>query len=183
MMRRCVSGAPPACPRKCSFAAVAWYLYREAMSDARRDLDTAAKIAKEHALKLFDTNQMLLSRMLDLLGHDGDAASLARGRELHEQLVRMAQGLPQIQGLFISGTDARMIASNRLFPPAHALADLVHVRHPRLPVILMTGYAARLERAMRDHYEVLPKPCGFDTLHDGIGRALARRKAGAVANA
>jgi two-component system NtrC family sensor kinase len=61
-----------------------------------------------------------------------------------------------------------------------ALAELVRARYPRLPVILVTGYAARLEQAIRKQYEVLPKPCGFDTLADAIGRALARRNAGVV---
>jgi CheY-like chemotaxis protein len=56
-----------------------------------------------------------------------------------------------------------------------ALAELLRQRHPRLPVILMTGYAARLEEAVRRQHEVLPKPCSFATLEEAIARAVARR--------
>jgi len=99
------------------FAAVAWYLYRQALADARQELDAATAIAKEHALKLFDSNEMLLQRMLDLVGTTNDETLLAGGEELHAKLVRMAEGLPQIQGLFISGANGRMLASSRVYPP------------------------------------------------------------------
>ena len=33
------------------------------------------------------------------------------------QLRRMAAGLPQIQGLFLTGADGRMLASSRVYPP------------------------------------------------------------------
>jgi len=46
------------------FAAVAWYLHQQAFNDARHQLDAVVSIAKEHALKVFDTNEMLLQRML-----------------------------------------------------------------------------------------------------------------------
>src|SRR5438876_1703901 len=99
------------------FIAVAWYLHRQAFAEARQQLAGAASVAAEHALKLFDTNEMLLQRMLELVGDSDDATILARGREVHERLKRMANGLPQIQGLFVSGADARMLASSRVYPP------------------------------------------------------------------
>ena len=99
------------------FVAVAGYLYRQAFDNARQRIDGAVSVAREHALKLFETNEMLLQRMLDLAGGADDATLLARARELHEQLRRMAEGLPQIQGLFMTGADARMIASSRIYPP------------------------------------------------------------------
>jgi signal transduction histidine kinase len=99
------------------FAVVGWYLYRQAFADARQRLDSVVSVAREHALKLFETNEMLLQRMLDLSGRADDAALLARGSEIHDQLRRMADGLPQIQGLFVTGADGRMLASSRVHPP------------------------------------------------------------------
>jgi signal transduction histidine kinase/ActR/RegA family two-component response regulator len=100
-----------------AFAAVVLMFYRQSFDDAESRLQSSVRIAREHALKVFDTNEMLLVRMLDLLGTAGDAEWLARSAELHERLKTMAVGLPQIQGLFVMGTDDRMLASNRMFPP------------------------------------------------------------------
>jgi signal transduction histidine kinase/ActR/RegA family two-component response regulator len=99
------------------FVAVAWYLHRQAFEDARQRVDNAASVAREHALKLFETNEMLLQRMLDLTGTVDDATLLEHGQALHSQLRRMSAGLPQIQGLFITGADGRMLASSRVYPP------------------------------------------------------------------
>ncbi len=100
-----------------ALVAVVLLFYRQSFDDAEQRLQSAVRIAREHALKVFDTNEMLLVRMLDLLGSVGDAEWLARGAELHERLQAMATGLPQIQGLFVMGTDDRMLGSNRVFPP------------------------------------------------------------------
>ena len=100
------------------FVAVAWYLHRQAFEDARQRLDAAASVAREHALKLFETNEMLLQRMFDLTGTADDATLLEHGAALHSQLRRMSAGLPQIQGLFLTGADGRMLASSRVYPPA-----------------------------------------------------------------
>ena len=97
--------------------AVVTFFYRQSFDEAEQTLQSAVSIAREHALKVFDTNEMLLARMLDLLGSVGDAEWLARSAELHERLKAMATGLPQIQGLFVMGTDDRMLGTNRVFPP------------------------------------------------------------------
>jgi len=99
------------------FAAVALYLYRQELADARQRVDRAARIEQEHALKLFETNEMLLQRMLDLLGDAPETELLAHGASLHERLRRMAAELPQVQGLFINGADSRSLANSRVHPP------------------------------------------------------------------
>jgi signal transduction histidine kinase len=49
------------------------------------------------------------------------AALVAREAELHARLKRMGDGLPQLQGIFVVGSDGHMIATNRAFPAPHAL--------------------------------------------------------------
>lgn len=93
------------------------WLYHEEFQDAEHKLRAAVGVAQEHALKIIDTNEMLLARMLDLLGDSPDSAWLARDKELHDRLNGMAAGLPQVQGLFVNGADGRMLGSNRTFPP------------------------------------------------------------------
>ncbi len=100
-----------------AFVAVAGLLYRQAFVEADRNVAGASRIAQEHALKLFETNDMLLQRMLDLLGDASDAELVARGAELHARLKSMASGLPQVQGLFAMGADARMLANSLVYPP------------------------------------------------------------------
>ena len=100
-----------------SFAAVAVYLYQQEFRDARMRLDRGARIAQEHALKLFETNEMLLQRMLDMLGNASDAELLARSDEIHQRLRRMSTDLPQVQGLFIHGADSRSLGNSRVNPP------------------------------------------------------------------
>jgi signal transduction histidine kinase/ActR/RegA family two-component response regulator len=101
-------------------ATAAW-LYRQESEAAELRLDRAARIAREHALKVFETNEMLLQRMLDLLGDADEAALLQRGAELHERLKRMADGLPQVQGLYTHSADGRALANSRVYPPPRHL--------------------------------------------------------------
>jgi two-component system NtrC family sensor kinase len=54
------------------------------------------------------------------------------------------------------------------------LAAQLLQRDPPVPVVLMTGYAVRLEQAVRQQMDVLPKPCSPAMLAEAIGRALAR---------
>jgi DNA-binding NtrC family response regulator len=56
-----------------------------------------------------------------------------------------------------------------------ALAAKLADERPDLPVLLMTGYATRLEEAMRQRFTVLPKPCTPTTLAAAIRNALAQR--------
>ena len=118
------------------FAGVVWYLYQQAFSDARQTLDGVARIAQEHALKLLETNEMLLQRMLDLLGDADDSTLLARGAAIHERLEGMAKGIPQLQGLFVNGADARMLASSS---DIYSLLELASAAP--LPRIAITGFA------------------------------------------
>jgi signal transduction histidine kinase/ActR/RegA family two-component response regulator len=99
------------------FAGVAVYMYRDEFTSTRERLAGTARIAEEQALKLFETNEMLLHRMLDLVGNKSDADILANGEEMHQRLKEMAAALPQVQGLFINGADSRALVYSRVYPP------------------------------------------------------------------
>jgi CheY-like chemotaxis protein len=58
------------------------------------------------------------------------------------------------------------------------LASTLAQRKPPLPVVLITGYAARLEQARSQGLEVLPKPCSPAMLREAIARVLAARVTG-----
>ena len=55
------------------------------------------------------------------------------------------------------------------------LARTVVARHPRLPVIVMTGYAAEISRIAAEGFTVLTKPFDLATLADAVERKIAPR--------
>jgi signal transduction histidine kinase/ActR/RegA family two-component response regulator len=103
------------------FAAIATMLYRQAFAGAAQSVDRAARVAQEQALKLFETNAMLLQRMLDLLGEASDDEVLLRNADVHERLRRMVANLPQVQGVFVNSAKARALANSIVTPPPRDL--------------------------------------------------------------
>lgn len=100
-----------------AFLGVSAFLYRQSFAAAEQNADAAARIAQQHVSNLLGTNEMLLARLVDLVGTADDATLLARGVELHERLQQMAQGLPQVQLLLINGADSRPLALSAVHPP------------------------------------------------------------------
>ena len=104
-----------------AYLAVGAYLYRQEFAGAEVRLAGEIRIVEEQALKLFETNEMLLQRLLDLTKGQSDEQLLARGAELHQELKRIASGLPQVQLLLIQGADSRSVANSRIYPPPRHL--------------------------------------------------------------
>jgi signal transduction histidine kinase/CheY-like chemotaxis protein len=112
------------------FVLVAAALHDRTLAEARLRVDSAARIAEENALKVFETNVALLNLVGDSLGDDAENQLGARERALHEQMVRMSANVRHLQGLFVFGPSARMIATNRVFPaPPVNVADRSFFRH------------------------------------------------------
>jgi signal transduction histidine kinase/CheY-like chemotaxis protein len=114
------------------FALVAWNLREQALAEARLRVDSAARIAEEHALKVFETNTALLGLVADTLGADPEHVLRARERTLHDQLVRITTDMRHLQGLFVMGPSGQMIVTNRAFPaPPVNVSDRAFFRHHR----------------------------------------------------
>jgi signal transduction histidine kinase/CheY-like chemotaxis protein len=114
------------------FSLVAWSLHNRALADARLRVESTARIAEEHALKVFETNIALLSLVADSLGDDTENLLRARERSLHDQMVRMTADLRHLQGLFVMGPSGTMIVNNRVYPaPPVDVSDRAFFRHHR----------------------------------------------------
>jgi two-component system NtrC family sensor kinase len=61
-----------------------------------------------------------------------------------------------------------------------ALAQALRRLRPRLPVVLMTGYAAEVDSARSEGFEVLPKPCGPEAIAGVLSRVLQPRRSPAT---
>jgi signal transduction histidine kinase/ActR/RegA family two-component response regulator len=101
------------------FAAAAWSTYRDAIRDAATRVDRAARVAVEQASKVLDTNQVVARHVITALGDATLAEARARELELHEQLLAMVRDIPQIQSVWVVGSDGRAVVSSRFFPIPH----------------------------------------------------------------
>jgi hypothetical protein len=120
-----------------AFLGAGWYLRAQATAQAKVRIDQAARVAEEHALKVFETNIALLNRVSDLIGDESDAAVLARESEIHRTLKRMTTDLPQLQGLFIMG------ATGELLRPIGCFRRRTRSTTPTARSIATTAAAAR----------------------------------------
>ena len=102
------------------FIAVAVYRYEQIRTDSELRLDQTLRVADEHALKVLDTNMVLLDRVLDAVGTDSAGAIKLREENLHKQFRAMAYGKPQIQSIWFIGEDGRPLATDFAFPAPSA---------------------------------------------------------------
>lgn len=98
----------------------AWQLRVQSEATYAR-LERAVRVAAEHAAKVFETNEMLLRRVVDALGADDDARIVQRERVLHERLRAMSADLPQVQSIWVQDATGRPLLTNRYLPAPRAL--------------------------------------------------------------
>jgi CheY-like chemotaxis protein len=118
-----------------------------------------------------------------LLVEDNDAVAQVT-RELLESMgctvQRVDGGQAALQHVDAHASEFDVVLSDIEMPgeiDGIALASLLLHREPPMPIVLMTGYAVRMEQAVRQRLEVLPKPCSPAMLAEAIGKALARSQA------
>jgi CheY-like chemotaxis protein len=115
-----------------------------------------------------------------LLVEDNDAVEQAT-RELLESMgctvYRAESGEAALRHLDTHAGEIDVVLSDIEMPgeiDGIGLAAHLMQREPRVPVVLMTGYAVRLEQAVRQRMDVLPKPCSPTMLAEALSKALAR---------
>jgi signal transduction histidine kinase/CheY-like chemotaxis protein len=117
-------------------AAMSWSDLKGREADAAEVVDRNAHVAEEHALKVFDMNETLNARVIDLI--DGVDDDTLRREELavHNKLAAMGGGYPQVAAVSIIGPDGRLIATSRVFPsPDVSIAtrdDFVGIRDNKM---------------------------------------------------
>ena len=113
-------------------AAMSWSDLKAREADAAEVAERNAHVAEEHALKVFDMNQTLNARVLDLINALDDVTLRRDEAAIHDKLKAMGGGYPQVAAVSIVGADGRLIATSRVFPaPDVSIAtrdDFVSVR-------------------------------------------------------
>jgi two-component system NtrC family sensor kinase len=98
----------------------AWQLQVRS-DEAYARMERVTRVAAEHATRVFETNEMLLRRVVDLLGDDDDARIAAREPALHARLRAMTAELPQVQSIWVHDARGHPLLSNRFHPAPRSL--------------------------------------------------------------
>ena len=107
------------------FAAVVVHTRKQAVVETQRGVERLARTAHEHALKVFETNELLQARVEDLVGGLGNEEIGRRAGALQAALSRMTAGLPQVHAVWLVDATGRRLAGSRSAPaqadtPLHA---------------------------------------------------------------
>ncbi|GGG19878.1 hybrid sensor histidine kinase/response regulator [Caldovatus sediminis] len=99
-----------------AFAGVAWRDHQRLHQEAAESVDRTAAIAQEHALKVIETNALVLDRIEDSVrGLSWDEIA-AREREVHEALRDLEARIEQISVLHLIRPDGRLAAISVVHP-------------------------------------------------------------------
>jgi signal transduction histidine kinase/CheY-like chemotaxis protein len=105
-------------------AAMAISDLRERMADATDLTQRTVRVAEEHALKVFDMNETLDARIVDLTQGLDDNGIRAEESAIHEKLRTMGGGYPQVAAVSIFGRAGDLLATSRFYPaPVVSIAD------------------------------------------------------------
>ena len=98
------------------FAGMSWSDLKARERDAAEVAERNAYVAEEHALKVFDMNETLNARMIDLIDGVDDDTLRREETAIHDKLKAMGGGYPQVASVAIFGADGRLIATSRISP-------------------------------------------------------------------
>ncbi len=104
-----------------AFVGIGTWQLRVRTDEAYARLERVTRVAAEHATRVFETNEMLLRRVVDLLGDDDDARIAAREPALHARLRAMTAELPQVQSVWVHDATGHPLVSNRFHPAPRGL--------------------------------------------------------------
>ncbi|MBP0592348.1 response regulator [Paraburkholderia sp. LEh10] len=113
-------------------AAMAFSDLRAREADATEATLRTVRVAEEHALKVFDMNEALNARVVDLVQGLDDDGIRQREAAIHEKLQTMGGGYPQVAAVAIFGHDGTLLASSRTYPvppvSINAREDFIGIR-------------------------------------------------------
>ncbi len=133
-------------------ATTAYSEFRTRVAAATDVTMRTVRIADEHALKVFDMNEMLDARIDNLVRGLSDDQIRAREANIHDKLLQLGGGYPQVASISIFGPDGMLLANSRYYPAPHTSIaqreDFVGIRGGRIIEHVskaMTGHAGIVE--------------------------------------
>ncbi len=113
------------------FASAAWLDYRHAFGEAWTQLWRATDAVGEHALKVFETNELILDRLAEhVAGMSWD--EIGRSEELHTYMEGIGKDVPHVATIGLIAPDLRIVSTNHTFPmPPISARPHLYVPIPR----------------------------------------------------
>jgi signal transduction histidine kinase/CheY-like chemotaxis protein len=90
--------------------------YRHLHAESALNLSRTLKITQEHALKIFQTNEIILDRISDALGGDDNATLQKREKALYQQFHALSRDKEQTQSIWVWDDKGQPLASDRRYP-------------------------------------------------------------------
>jgi signal transduction histidine kinase/CheY-like chemotaxis protein len=97
-------------------AAMSWNDLMSREADAVAVTVRNARVAEEHALKVFDMNATLNERVIDLIDGMNDAAIQLDEAAIHGKLQAIGGSYPQVASVSIFSAAGQLLASSRVYP-------------------------------------------------------------------
>ena len=105
-------------------AAMAYGDFRTREAEATEETLRTVRVAEEHALKVFDMNEALDARIVDLVEGLDDDGIRANADKIHIKLDAIGGGYPQIAAVSIFGRNGDLLASSHPGPvPPVSIAE------------------------------------------------------------
>jgi two-component system NtrC family sensor kinase len=98
------------------FTFVAWSGYRTALDLADRQVLRARDVAREHAIKVFETIDSTVELMEEVASRYSDDSLRSDEPKLHVRLKQIVEGLPQIKSAWIFDPSGHSIANSIALP-------------------------------------------------------------------
>ena len=98
------------------FATASWIAYGHAFEEARSRLQRTLDLVHEHAVKVFETDDLVAEQVNESLAGLSDADVRAREQALHERFAKLSDRLAQVRGVWVLDRAGRPLFSSVLFP-------------------------------------------------------------------
>ncbi|HYD74435.1 hybrid sensor histidine kinase/response regulator [Ramlibacter sp.] len=98
-----------------AYASVGLYRYQQLSEETEVRLDRALRIATEHALRVMDTTESLLARVVDISAGASDRIERQEAG-IHALLGELAKNKPQLQNILVFGPHGRPLVTSRFSP-------------------------------------------------------------------
>lgn len=121
------------------FVAFATYQREQTLRDGERTIERTIQILEEHALRVFESQQLIIDQIDQYLGFMS-WADIAASEEVHRFLQRTAAASPHVDGLWLVPPDGRTANSADFFPfPDVKVADRQYFRTLRESDVVYFG--------------------------------------------
>ncbi len=97
-----------------SFYAV--FEHERLFGEADDTTDRLARVAEEQAVKVFDLNNVIQAKVVEMLGSDGDAEIRDKQTELFKRIKELGGGYPQVSAISVFGSTGVLLVNSRAFP-------------------------------------------------------------------